>query len=396
MWYFFPTLKCNLNCKMCFAKPRAEILGTELSYAQYTKVIDFLIETGYRKFEFAGGEPLLKTDIWEICAYIHERGGDLNLSTNGTLIGEFLPMFEKNYFQNIEISLDAPVPFIHNTIRRSTTFERTLSGIKTLAELKEKGKTDFSLGISSMLLKDNVNSLDRLPEFLSDMNVDYLCIQTLDIVGNGVDQIRNHVLPSDYLRLIIKLLQRIVDKPDMTLKRITVLYPVCFSPFIQGAIPFERFEIDAVKLDVVTHDCNMFTGYQALTPSGEVTGCCIMVGLRKFYSKNITELAGDGPAFKRELDKRRNTLYERIILDKDFTCNTCTFFHACKGGCRASAYSYYGDISSPDPRCVLRGELRENTVQRVIEKTRIDLNALLTHENIATYGIHSIDATNLD
>ncbi len=394
MWYLFPTWNCNLNCKMCFAKPGKDIGREELSLKDYITVTDFLTESGYREFEFTGGEPLLRKELWEMCQYIHEKGCDLNLATNGTLVSNFLPMFEKNYFKNIEISLDSPIPLVHNSTRRADVFEKTRVNIGKLAELKEKGR-DFFVGISTMILKDNITSLDVFPEYLNGKGVDYLCLQALDIVGNGVEQMENHVLPSDYLQLIIRLLQKIMATPT-TVKRITLLYPACFFPHIQEAVPFERFEINDVKFDIVTHNCKMFTGYQALTPSGDLTGCCTMVGVKQFYSRNITELIEEGISLKKELKKRRNALYEKIILDENFACSSCEFFHTCKGSCRVSAYSFYGDMTSPDPRCVLRGELRDSDLRKKIKETRRSLSVILEDESISTHGTGNIDATRLD
>ena len=58
--YLFPTMKCNLNCCMCYSgSAMHKSVKDELSDEEYLNLIDNLVEQGYARFDISGGEPFL-------------------------------------------------------------------------------------------------------------------------------------------------------------------------------------------------------------------------------------------------------------------------------------------------------------------------------------------------
>lgn len=81
------TNKCNLWCKMC--DYRMIRMGCpELSPAEILKIINEAYLQGLQHLELSGGEPMMRSDIYEIITYSHNLGIDTVMTTNGTLIGE--------------------------------------------------------------------------------------------------------------------------------------------------------------------------------------------------------------------------------------------------------------------------------------------------------------------
>ena len=81
------TQMCNLRCKHCYATAgkRSE---KEFSIDKVKQIIDELDSLGTVLIALAGGEPLVRRDIFEIVSYIKSKGMEVFINTNGILIDE--------------------------------------------------------------------------------------------------------------------------------------------------------------------------------------------------------------------------------------------------------------------------------------------------------------------
>ena len=80
---------CNLNCAYCYARERVEKKHPKLTYEDYTKIIDDVLEISRGvTFTLTGGEPLLNPDCLRIAEYIKSKGAACYLLSNGLLIDE--------------------------------------------------------------------------------------------------------------------------------------------------------------------------------------------------------------------------------------------------------------------------------------------------------------------
>ena len=88
---FEMTQRCNHDCIHCYNAWKNPVeyplgeLDTGETLAILGKMID---ETGARLVSLSGGEPMLRPDIFEIVDFLAGRGIDVNLITNGSLLGE--------------------------------------------------------------------------------------------------------------------------------------------------------------------------------------------------------------------------------------------------------------------------------------------------------------------
>ena len=77
------TWKCNLHCQFCYQ--RAPGKG-ELNTAEVKDILDQLQECGCLILSLTGGEPLVRSDFWDIMKYAGAKHFSITLQTNGTLI----------------------------------------------------------------------------------------------------------------------------------------------------------------------------------------------------------------------------------------------------------------------------------------------------------------------
>ncbi len=75
------TLRCNLNCRMCFRERRPR----ELDIRQLSVVLDNL-GGSVREVSLIGGEIFLRSDVFDVLDLLGDKGYRVNIHTNGTLL----------------------------------------------------------------------------------------------------------------------------------------------------------------------------------------------------------------------------------------------------------------------------------------------------------------------
>ena len=128
--------KCNLHCKYCYATDREEGDHANLSLEEYQKLVDDLLDFsgGTLAFTLTGGEPLLNKDVFYIAHYIHSKGCNVDLLTNGTLVNEANIHDISESFDGVSISIDGKDAVSHDRFRGSGSYVKTEKCIELLKE----------------------------------------------------------------------------------------------------------------------------------------------------------------------------------------------------------------------------------------------------------------------
>jgi radical SAM protein with 4Fe4S-binding SPASM domain len=90
------TRRCPLECKHCYNNlPMADAAARkgELTFAEYRRLLDELVEEGCLWICFTGGEIFARADFLEIYAYAKNKGFLITLFTNGTMVTERIADF---------------------------------------------------------------------------------------------------------------------------------------------------------------------------------------------------------------------------------------------------------------------------------------------------------------
>ncbi|NCB40691.1 MAG: radical SAM protein, partial [Erysipelotrichia bacterium] len=78
--------RCNLKCIHCYTNSDINLAPDELNFSEGQALIDDLAEFKIPALLLSGGEPLMRTDLFELANYAVSKGLRPVLSTNGTLI----------------------------------------------------------------------------------------------------------------------------------------------------------------------------------------------------------------------------------------------------------------------------------------------------------------------
>ncbi|MEM5882767.1 MAG: radical SAM protein [Candidatus Aenigmatarchaeota archaeon] len=96
------TGRCNLNCKHC--RRGNENKNSELSFGQGVKLLKEAKKLGIEIFNFSGGEPFLRDDIFHFIDMASNFFKEVVVTTNGTLITEKLARRLSGY-KNLRLSI---------------------------------------------------------------------------------------------------------------------------------------------------------------------------------------------------------------------------------------------------------------------------------------------------
>ena len=82
------TKGCNLRCIHCRASATELSSPSDLSTQAARDIIDQIAEVSSPILVLSGGEPLFRSDIFQLAQYGTDKGLRVALATNGTLVDE--------------------------------------------------------------------------------------------------------------------------------------------------------------------------------------------------------------------------------------------------------------------------------------------------------------------
>ena len=113
------TRNCNLACVHCRASATMGPHKGELDTPEALRLLDQIAEVGKPIIILTGGEPLLRSDIYDIARYGTDLGMRMVMAVNGTLITEIVAQqLVDAGIQRISVSLDGSSPETHDRFRQ--------------------------------------------------------------------------------------------------------------------------------------------------------------------------------------------------------------------------------------------------------------------------------------
>lgn len=172
---------CNHRCTFC----SVDYIGYKSVFISRNTLHKFFedgSQLGLKAVMFAGdGEPLLNPEIEGIVEDAKKFGIDTSFTTNGVHLKS---SFINNSLKNVswvKVSMNAGNAETYEKIHRTNikdfnkVWKNIQEAIKTRAN--SKGNIKTAIGVQSLILPDNIDSLPELASRASDNGVDYLVIK---------------------------------------------------------------------------------------------------------------------------------------------------------------------------------------------------------------------------
>ena len=378
------TYQCNLRCKHCYENA-GNRKRKELSTEEAKNVLDILSRisgVGLPALSFSGGEPLSRSDFFELAAYAKKRIGYVSIASNGTLITkDNAKRIKDARIDYVEISIDGATPQVHNEFRGVPgAFEKAMEGVKNCVE------EGIDTCIATVLHRDNIVELEKLIELAKQLNVRFMHFNYIP-TGRAKAYVELDLTPEERFRVLETIGKEIVElylrakEENLKHGNSNVKVDKFFSTCPQYASVTkelsqkfgERFMVEAhyAAKKGVENVANFLGGcgagrlYCCLEPNGDIKPCVFFPTNKDTVLGNILkddfELIWDNHPFLWELRIREN-LEDYIVDGKHVGCGGCPDKYIC-GGCRARAYSYFnGNINAPDIGCIHNKLLWEKIV----------------------------------
>ncbi|MEM0120688.1 MAG: TIGR04053 family radical SAM/SPASM domain-containing protein [Thermoprotei archaeon] len=348
---FWETTKaCLLSCVHCRAEAIKSPLPGELNSEEGYALIDQVAEFGepYPTIIFTGGDPLMRSDIFELLEHARKRGIKFALSPSVTplLTRQKLAEIKSAGVSAISISIDGASPATHDGIRRvAGTYERSLEVLDAAVEL------GLNAQVNTTVMRRNVLELPDIFHTLRSHNVKVWEVFFLIRVGRGVgvddldasenESVLNFLYEASHYGVII----RTVEAPSIRrVLRTRADAGEYWNHPLYRALKTRLIELKGRPTQKTTisprgtldGDGIIFVGYEGTVYPGGLTP----IPLGNIRRQTLAQIYRSHPLLlsirKRELSG---------------PCGVCEYKHIC-GGSRARAYASSRDPLGSDPGCV--------------------------------------------
>ncbi len=178
------TERCNLRCAHCITHAPARTASRtarEWSPRLLDRIRDDLAHAEHIAFVH-GGESLTSPMLFPVLDAIQaERQGlstMVHLLTNGVLLSPKTAMdLVGRGVHSISVSLDGATDSTNDGIREGGRFRQILDNVRSFVELRREKHWDVRLGISTVVLAQNVAELDLLVDLCVNLGVDWLKLE---------------------------------------------------------------------------------------------------------------------------------------------------------------------------------------------------------------------------
>lgn len=344
------TRTCNLKCVHCYTDSAAVKYPNELSTQQAKAVLDDLADFQVPGVLFSGGEPLVRSDLFDLAGYARGKKLHVVLSTNGTLIDrEAAQKLKDHQFAYVGISLDSATPAVHDRFRGvDGAFERTMRGFRACVEVGQK------VGLRLTLTPHTCENLGGIFDFIEREGIDRACFYHLCPAGRGKGLA---VLePAKARAAIDTIFDRTRDLLERG-KRVEILTVDnhCDGPYLYLRMLKEKHPRAQQVLEMIAW--NGGARYSSGVGIGNIDfrGDVHADQFSMFRSFGNVKQRKFSEIWQDTSDPIMAGLKDRLPRLKG-RCATCRFLGVCGGALRARAEISTGDPWAADPACYLTDE----------------------------------------
>jgi len=388
------TKGCNLRCIHCRASATELSSPTDLSTKTALGIIDQIAAFASPILVLSGGEPLYRSDIFQLARYGTDHGLRVALATNGTLVTkEVARMIVDSGVRRVSISLDGADALTHDSFRGIPgAFEAAVHGLRNLREL------GMSVQINMTIARHNARQLPEVLELARSLGADALHTFLLVPVGCGVDiAAEQMVAPEEYEAMLNWFYDRSLEggielkatcaphyfrvarqrraeerRASGTYGQVAVAVPTVPA----GAIdPVEMTMPGATGINLrPTHAAHGLGGHPGGHPGGMnamTKGCLAGTGVCFISHQGEIYPCGYLPVLAGSLKQQsfadiwqHASVFEQLRETDNLKgkCGCCEFRNVCMG-CRARAYAASGDFLAEEPFCVYEPHAKARTHQ---------------------------------
>jgi radical SAM protein len=344
------TQACDLACVHCRACAQPARNPFELSTAEAQRLIDQIADMHVPVFVFTGGDPLKRTDIYDLVAYATAKGVHASMTPSATplLTRGAIGRLKDCGLARLAVSLDGSTAEIHDAFRRvDGSYQCTLDAIRWAREI------GLPVQVNTTITRRNLEDYDAMVSLLETLDIVLWSVFFLVPTGRGqsADQITAEEFESVFAKLYrttahvrfdIKtteaqhyrryLLQRRVAEKNAGIVNTRTFLPAAQAfPAALGGDGVSR----------APRGLNDGKGFVFISHMGEV------------FPSGFLPVSGGNIRCTPLADIYRNSPLFQSLRDTSQLkgkCGECEYKEIC-GGSRSRAYAASGDVLAEEPCC---------------------------------------------
>jgi len=390
------TKGCNLRCMHCRATATELSSPTDLPTRTALGIIDQIVAAANPILVLSGGEPLYRSDIFQLARYATDRGLRVALATNGTLVTKDVArMIVDAGVRRVSISLDGADAITHDSFRGIPgAFEAAVHGLRNLKAL------GMSVQINMTIARHNAHQLPDVLQLARNLGADALHTFLLVPVGCGVDiAAEQMVAPEAYERMLnwfydqslvggielkatcaphyfrVARQRRAADRRAAEQLTRIASAETHSSPEPSSIGPTDMTMPGSTGIALKPQGVGQPVGHPGSRPSdlnAMTKGCLAGTGVCFISHEGEVYPCGYLPVVAGDLCKQtfldiweNSTVFHELRDTSGLKgkCGCCEFRNVCMG-CRARAYAATGDFMDEEPFCVYQPHTKSLSAEK--------------------------------
>ena len=312
------TYHCNHRCFFCSCPWAAydTYRENELSFEEWTKVIDSIVKCGVQSITLTGGEPLMRDDLRRIIEYIALMRVPIVIISNGRAIDDDFLHFISQYDVNLCISVPGIKTFKDHT---------GIDNVEHVLSLFEKAKA-YGLKVTANIAvtKKNLSELYENIAIPLIRGAEYVLLNRFLPGGRGLSN-SEYLLSTEEVNEMLDVAETVLTKANRY-GHVGTELPLCV---IKDQQKYKHLQVSSL--------CSAAKGFFIIDPSGYIKVCNHSPNRVCHYT---------------EISSLLDNTYWSAFRERSYMpvmCIGCDKVSICDGGCREAAHVYCGTISDPDP-----------------------------------------------
>jgi len=343
------TARCNLRCLHCYSYSEAECAGTELSTDQAKKMLSQLTEANCPVVLFSGGEPLLRSDLFELLAEAKRLGLRTVISSNGTLVDSAAAgQLADVGVSYVGVSIDGPEAF-HDKFRQVTgSFKAAIKGIESCQ------KAGLKTGLRFTITKANSEQIPAVFDIAASASVRRICFYHLVKAGRA-KELDSQTLGQEQTRHVLDV---IIKKTDDFVKKGLIDEVLTVDNHADGPYLLTKMKMENNTRYEAAKKLLLANGGNKVGQKIACVGWDGNVYPDQFW-RNYSLGNIKSKTFKQIWENSTDAVLNKLRNKSQFAdprCLTCKWFNLCKGNYRFLDSQVDDEYWLNEPACYLTDE----------------------------------------
>jgi AdoMet-dependent heme synthase len=335
------TQACDLACLHCRASAQPNRDPMELSTDEGKRLIDRIAALKVPVFVLTGGDPIKRSDLFELISHARSVGVRVSLTPSATplLTKDIVVRLKEAGLARLAVSMDGASAETHDAFRGlSGSFARTLDAVRWANEI------GLPVQINTTFSRRNIGEIDEIVALMEKLKITLWSVFFLVPTGRGK---LNDLLSADEFESVFARVYSLSKTASFDIKTTEAQH---YRRFVLQQNVAERkaglgsTSVHEKSVDVIgraPRGLNDGKGFVFISHKGEVFPSGFLPrSAGNIREQELATIYRDSPLFR--------ALRDTSMLEGK--CGSCEFKEIC-GGSRARAYALSGNPYAEEPCC---------------------------------------------